>query len=176
MGNWKICKRELRVQAKEMILKIILMLRPSNHLHLPSTNTYWIKSSLSELDYCQKALLRNCYFTLLLPKYWTGQAKGEIIIPNHSCKKTPFVQYPGFQLENFQIMYLLNVAIIWTNACFLLNFIHVELKIVIDEQFCSRFCPTMVRLAATIWKCPEFLPEMSGILDTRIQPFCNSVG
>ena len=34
--------------------------------------------------------------------------------------------------------------------------------------------PKMLRLAATIWKCPDFLPEISGILDTRIRPFCNS--
>ena len=32
----------------------------------------------------------------------------------------------------------------------------------------------MLRLSATVWKCPDFLPEMSGILDTRILPFCNS--
>ena len=32
----------------------------------------------------------------------------------------------------------------------------------------------MIRFAVTISKCPDFLPEMSGILDTRIPPFCNS--
>ena len=32
----------------------------------------------------------------------------------------------------------------------------------------------MLRLIATIWKCPNFLPEMSGILDTRIPTYCNS--
>ena len=34
--------------------------------------------------------------------------------------------------------------------------------------------PKMLRLAATIWKCPDFLLKMSDILDTRIPPFCNS--
>ena len=29
----------------------------------------------------------------------------------------------------------------------------------------------MQRSAATIWKGPDFLPEMSGILDNRIPPF-----
>ena len=29
-------------------------------------------------------------------------------------------------------------------------------------------------LVATIWKCLEFRPEMSGILDTRIPAYCNS--
>ena len=34
--------------------------------------------------------------------------------------------------------------------------------------------PKMLRLAATIWKCPDFFSEMSGILVTRIPPFCTS--
>ena len=32
----------------------------------------------------------------------------------------------------------------------------------------------MRRLIATIWKYPDFLQEMSGILDTRIPTYCNS--
>ena len=36
--------------------------------------------------------------------------------------------------------------------------------------------PKMLRLAATIWKCPDFLLKMSGILDTRIPTCCNSDG
>ena len=61
-----------------------------------------------------------------------------------------------------------------TNACFLLNFLHLELNCDINQQYWSLFMPKMLRLAAIIWKCPDFLPEMSGILDTRIPPFCNS--
>ena len=36
------------------------------------------------------------------------------------------------------------------------------------------FRPNMLRLIATISKCPDFLPEMSGILDTRIPTYCIS--
>ena len=32
----------------------------------------------------------------------------------------------------------------------------------------------VLRLTATIWKCLGFLQKMSGILDSRIPPFCNS--
>ena len=32
----------------------------------------------------------------------------------------------------------------------------------------------MLGLIATIQKCPDFPPEMSGILDTRIPTYCNS--
>ena len=32
----------------------------------------------------------------------------------------------------------------------------------------------MLRLVAFISKCPDFLPDMFGILDTRIPNFCNS--
>ena len=32
----------------------------------------------------------------------------------------------------------------------------------------------MLRLIAAIMKCPDFLPEMSGILNTRIPTYCNS--
>ena len=35
--------------------------------------------------------------------------------------------------------------------------------------------PKILRLTATIRKCPDFLQKMSGILDTRIPHFCNSV-
>ena len=42
------------------------------------------------------------------------------------------------------------------------------------EPILYPFMPAILRLAATIWKCPDFLPEMSGILDTRIQTFYNS--
>ena len=31
----------------------------------------------------------------------------------------------------------------------------------------------MLRLIATIWKCQDYLLEMSGILDTRILTYCN---
>ena len=47
-------------------------------------------------------------------------------------------------------------------------------KLCQNQKNCSLFMPNMLGLAATIWKCPDFLPEMSGILDTRIPPFCNS--
>ena len=40
--------------------------------------------------------------------------------------------------------------------------------------FCIHFSPNMLRLMALIWKCPDFLAEMSGILDTRIPTYCNS--
>ena len=30
------------------------------------------------------------------------------------------------------------------------------------------------KIIATIWKGPDFLPEMSGILETRIPTYCNS--
>ena len=38
----------------------------------------------------------------------------------------------------------------------------------------SCFWSNMLILIATIWKCPDFLPKMSGILDTRIPTYCNS--
>ena len=50
----------------------------------------------------------------------------------------------------------------------------MELKCVSYKQHCSLSMPNMLRLVSTIWKCPDFLPEMSGFLDTRIPPFCNS--
>ena len=36
------------------------------------------------------------------------------------------------------------------------------------------FMPNMLRFAPTIRKCPDLLPKMSGILDTRLPTFCNS--
>ena len=36
------------------------------------------------------------------------------------------------------------------------------------------FGPTWLSSIATIWKCPNFVPEMSSILDTRIPSYCNS--
>ena len=46
------------------------------------------------------------------------------------------------------------------------------------DYFCpvSRFLrPSIIEIIASIWKCPVFLQEMSGILDTRIPTYCNSV-
>ena len=34
--------------------------------------------------------------------------------------------------------------------------------------------PSILRLASTIHKCPDFFPEMSGNLDTKIPTFCSS--
>ena len=96
-----------------------------------------------------------------------------------SCIKTFFIRYPDFRLKNVRIMILLNVAIIWhiklRKCLFSAKFYHLELNCVINQQCCITFMLNMLRLDATIGKCPNFLPEMSGILDTRIPPFCNSV-
>ena len=45
-----------------------------------------------------------------------------------------------------------------TNA-FFLNFVHLELNCVKRQQYYSLFMPNMLRLAATFWKCPDFLPD-----------------
>ena len=78
-----------------------------------------------------------------------------------SCKKTIFVQYWNYVFDKFR----LNI---------MHNSIHLELKCVLNEQYCSLFMANMLRYVATISKCPDFLQKMSGILDTRIPPFCNS--
>jgi len=52
---------------------------------------------------------------------------------------------------------------------------HLELNYVLNQHYHSRFMSNMLRLVATIEKCPDFFAEMSGILDTRIPTFCNSV-
>ena len=57
---------------------------------------------------------------------------------------------------------------------FYLNFLHLELNCVRSQRCWSLSMPEMLRLAATIWKCPDFLQDMSGILDTRIPTYCNS--
>ena len=77
-----------------------------------------------------------------------------------------------FNNKNVRILCLLNVAINWhiklNKRFFLINFLHLEVNCVKNQQYLSLFMPKMIRLAATIWKCPDFLHEMSCILDTRI--------
>ena len=90
-----------------------------------------------------------------------------------------FLIFPRFLFANVKkqspnfafIAYCYNMMHGFINVCFLLNFINLELIFVINQQFWRQFMPERVRLAATIWKCPNFLPEMSGILDTRISSF-----
>ena len=41
-------------------------------------------------------------------------------------------------------------------------------------HYCILFRPHMLRLIGCIWKSPNFLAEMSFILDTRIPTYCNS--
>ena len=95
------------------------------------------------------------------------------------CHTFQKFQYLDFQLKNVWIMCICwNLpkydAWIRTNGCFLLNILHLELNCAINQHCFIHFVPNMLRLAATIWECPDFLPEMSGILDTRIPTYCNT--
>ena len=49
---------------------------------------------------------------------------------------------------------------------------HLELNCAKGYYYCIRFRSYMLRLIGL--KCLKFLQEMSGILDTRIPPYCNS--
>ena len=96
-----------------------------------------------------------------------------------SCKKNFSIRYPNFLLKNVWTLYLLNYAIKWRiilkNVCFLPQFSSFGVELCHESTVMKPFYAKMLKLTATIWKCPDFLPEMSGILDTRIPTYCNSV-
>ena len=94
-----------------------------------------------------------------------------------SCKKIIFVRYLDFQLKNVQIPYLVNFATIWgikinKHSLVFYSFIvlwswTVSLINIIKSN--------ILRLKATILKCPDFHLEISGILNAKIQTYYNSV-
>ena len=95
-----------------------------------------------------------------------------------SWKNIFFIRYPKFQLKNAWNLYSLNFAIIWRiklNKClFSSQFSTFGVELCQKSTVWCLFIPKKLRLSATIWKFSDYLPEMSGILDTRILPFCNS--
>ena len=116
-----------------------------------------------------------------MPEWYTGKSglvrSGQV---KQSRKKTFFfVRYLDFKLKKVRILYFLNFVMIWKGnwikTCFLLNFIHLKINFVINQQFCSLFYANWAKICSNYMKkYPGYLTKMSGILDTRILPFCNS--
>ena len=92
-------------------------------------------------------------------------------------QKDYFFRYPDFQLKNVWILYLVRFVTVW---CIKVNIGLFSAHLYsFGIEFCYRltlFHPNILRLLATVWKCPDFVPEMSSILDTGIPTICNSDG
>ena len=110
---------------------------------------------------------QDLVFSVILP---LGPTIYPLSLPQ-CCKKTFCVQYPDFQQKMSKICIFLILpqydAWHWTKACFLLEMCQKS------TVFFSLFMSNMLILAAIIWKCLDFLPEISSILRWQDASFLN---
>ena len=82
----------------------------------------------------------------------------------------------GFSTKNVRTIYFVNFALIFSiKVNISLLFTHLYQFVVELWLKLSLLLPFYTKYVF-VYKCPDFLQKMSGILDTRIPTFCNSAG
>ena len=118
----------------------------------------------------------QCYLSVTLPpKIWRSDLSiydwYSVLPSRQRCKKTFSSGILIFSYKMSEICIFWIFATLWQmilKKCLFSS----QVYSVGVEQCWNLFMPNMLRFAETVWKCPDFLPEMSGILDTRIPTLC----